>query len=140
MPPISPSFVPSVAPFSPWEPDILPLAVFAGIVVALMGLLLFLSDWLGVKVAGLEKGRPYESGVIPTGPGAFPYPVPFFLIAVFYLIFDVETAYIVSWAVAWEHLGWAGLARMGLFVGILILGLAYAWRRGGLDWDEGGRP
>ena len=140
MPPVSSAFVPSVAPFSPWQPDILPLAVYAAIVLALMGLFLFLSGWLGVKTPGLEKGRPYESGVIPSGPGAFPYPVPFFLMAVFYLLFDVETAYIVSWAAAWEELGVAGFIRMGLFVVILIVSLAYAWRKGGLDWDEGGRP
>lgn len=140
MPPNAPLFNPSASPFSPWQPDILPLAVYTGIVLALMAILLFLSDWLGVKVPGKEKSRPYESGVIPTGPGAFPYPVPFFLIAVFYLLFDVETAYIVSWAAAWDQLGWAGYARMSLFIVILILGLAYAWRKGGLDWDEGDRP
>ena len=133
-------FIPSVQPFSPWQPDILPLAVYAGIVLALMVLLLFLSGWLGVKVPGLEKGRPYESGVIPSGPGVFPYPVPFFLVAVFYLLFDVETAYIISWATAWDELGWAGFARMGVFIVILLLGLGYVWRKGGLDWDEGGRP
>ena len=67
------------------------------LVLGLMGLLLFLAGWLGEKKETPEKLRPYECGVIPTGWARFRYPVPFYLVAVFFLIFDVEAAFIFAW-------------------------------------------
>jgi NADH-quinone oxidoreductase subunit A len=103
-------------------------------VLALIGVLLFLCGWLGEKKKSLEKGRPYECGVIPTGDARFRYPVPFYLVAVFFLIFDVEAAYIFAWAVAFEDLGWSGWLRMTFFIFVLLLSLLYIWKKGGLDW------
>ena len=99
-----------VAPvtLSPWAPGLLSFALFVAIVVGLLALLLFLTGWLGERRPDPEKARPYECGVIPTGGARFRYPVPFYLVAVFFLIFDVEAAFIFSWAVAMEDLGWRG--------------------------------
>jgi len=130
-------FSPLVSAFSPWEPSGLSLAVFGAIVLGLMGAMLLLSGWLGVKTNGEEMRRIYECGVIPTGRAGLRHPVSFFLTAVFFLVFDVETAYIVSWALAWDVAGRAGLAFMAAFILILMLGLAYAWRKGGLDPEQG---
>jgi len=117
-----------------WEPGILSLGLYAGMVLALTGALLFLSGWLGEKRGTLEKRRAYECGMIPAGSARFRYPVPFYLVAVFFLIFDVEAAFIFAWAVAFEELGWTGWLRIVFFITVLLLGLFYVWGKGGLDW------
>ena len=119
---------------SPWEPGVFSVVVFALMVTALIAVLLFVSSWLGEKNSNIEKSRPYESGVIPTGSARLRYPVPFYLVAIFFLLFDVEGAYIFSWAIAWDKLGWAGWLQISFFILVLILGLAYIWKKGGLEW------
>ena len=119
---------------SPWEPGVLSLIVYGILVLGLVAVLLFASSWLGEKKINPEKLRPYESGVIPTGSARLHYPIPFFLVAIFFLIFDVEGAYIFSWAVSCHRLGWSGWLQMSFFIIMLLLGLAYIWRKGGLDW------
>ena len=119
---------------SPWEPGILSLLFYGIMIVALIALLLFIASWLGEKKPNIEKLRPYESGVIPTGSARLRYPVPFYLVAIFFLLFDVEGAYIFAWAIAWEQLGWAGWLQISFFIVVLILGLAYIWKKGGLEW------
>jgi NADH-quinone oxidoreductase subunit A len=72
--------------------------------------------------------------VIPTSGARFRFPVPFYLVAVFFLIFDVETALIFSWAVAMEDLSWRGWLQISFFIIILLVSLIYLWKKGGLDW------
>lgn len=124
----------TVVELSPWEPGVFSLLVYGALVLVLIAVLLFLSAWLGEKKSGVEKARAYESGVIPTGTARLRYPVPFFLVAIFFLIFDVEGAFIFAWAIAWEDLGWAGWLQITFFIAVLILGLVYIWRKGGLEW------
>ena len=119
---------------STWVPGVFSLVIYTIIVFGLIGVLLFLSSWLGEKKPNEEKLRPYESGVIPTGTARLRYPVPFFLVAIFFLIFDVEGAFVFSWAIAWERLGWAGLFQILFFIIVLLVGLIYIWVKGGLDW------
>ena len=108
--------------------------LFGILVLVLIAVLLFISSWIGEKKKQPEKLRPYESGIIPTGTARLRYPVPFYLVAIFFLIFDVEGAYIFSWAVACERLGWAGWLQISFFIILLLFGLVYIWRKGGLDW------
>ena len=119
---------------SPWEPGIFSLVLYSALVLALTALMLFISSWLGVKRINPDKLRPYESGIIPTGSARLRSPVPFYLIAIFFLIFDVEGAYIFAWAVAWHQLGWAGWIQISFFIVVLLIGLIYIWRKGGLTW------
>jgi NADH-quinone oxidoreductase subunit A len=119
---------------SPWEPGIFSLVLYSALVLALTALMLFISSWLGVKRTNPDKLRPYESGIIPTGSARLRSPVPFYLIAIFFLIFDVEGAYIFAWAVAWHQLGWAGWIQISFFIVVLLIGLIYIWRKGGLTW------
>jgi len=120
---------------SPWVPGVFSLVSFTTAVVVMMALLLFVTGWLGDRQTGTNKARPYESGIIPTGTARLRYPVPFFLVAIFFLIFDVEGAFIFSWAAAFRGLGWKGMGQMTFFIFVLILGLIYIWRKGGLSFD-----
>jgi NADH-quinone oxidoreductase subunit A len=125
---------PSIYSLSPWEPGILALGVFTLMGLVLILAFLFLAGWLGEKKPNPEKLRPYECGVIPTGTARFPYPVAFYLIATFFLIFDVEAAYIFSWAVAFDRLGWLGWLQISFFIVVLLVSLFYIWKKGGLEW------
>jgi len=119
---------------SPWEPGIFSLIIYGILVLVFIGVQLFIAFWLGEKKKNKEKLRAYESGVIPTGTARLRYPVPFYMVAIFFLIFDVEAAFIFSWAIAYEDLGWAGWLQISFFIVVLILGLAYIWNKGGLEW------
>ena len=119
---------------SPWEPGFLSLFLYSLMVLGLVVLLLFLAGWLGEKKKSTEKGRPYECGIIPTGSARFAYPVPFYLVAAFFLIFDVEAAFIFSWAISFRQLGWRGWFQIAFFIFVLLVSLLYVWAKGGLDW------
>ena len=122
---------------SPWDPGLLSLVLYGGLVSAAIGVLLFLIFWLGEKKPRPEKQRPYECGIIPSGSAWFRYPVPFYLVAAFFLIFDLETVFIFAWAVAFYELGWMGWLRITFFILVLLLSLFYIWKKGGLDWRTG---
>jgi NADH-quinone oxidoreductase subunit A len=124
----------AIETLSPWEPGFLSLFVFGLMVGALIFLLLFLAFWLGEKKETPEKRMPYECGIIPTGAAQLSYPVPFYLVAVFFLIFDVESAFLFAWAVAFKELGWAGWFQICFFILLLLVGLWYIWKKQGLDW------
>ena len=125
---------------SPWEPGFLSLVVYIFLVFLLMGSILFLTSWLGEKKKTVEKSRPYECGIIPTGSAHPRYPVPFYLVAVFFLIFDLEGAYIFAWAITYDTLGWTGWLQISFFIFVLLLGLIYLWQRGGLEWGSQTKP
>jgi NADH-quinone oxidoreductase subunit A len=103
-------------------------------VLLLLLLILLLTSWLGEKKPSADKLRPYECGVIPTGSAQLRYPVPFYLVAAFFLIFDVETVIIFIWAIAFKPLGWLGWWRISFFIIVLLLSLFYIWKKGGLEW------
>lgn len=125
---------------SPWEPGLLALLTYGAMVFALMAILLFCCAWLGEKKGGREKERAYESGVIPTGHALLQSPAAFYMVAVFFLIFDVEAAFVFSWAVSFYVLGWAGWMQMTFFIVLLLLGLLYVWKKGGLAWGKAALP
>jgi NADH-quinone oxidoreductase subunit A len=116
------------------QPSFYHLLVYTVIAVSLIGVLMLAAWWLGAKRSSVEKQRPYESGVIPESSARLAWPVPFYLVAIFFIIFDVEAAFIFAWAVAWDILGLAGLIQITLFVVILAAGLVWLWLKGGLDW------
>jgi NADH-quinone oxidoreductase subunit A len=128
-------FSPTSTSLSPWEPGMFSLGVYTALVLGLIVLILILTTWLGQKVDTEEKLRPYECGIIPTGMARLHYPVPFYLVATFFLIFDVEAAFIFAWAIALEPLGWAGWLQMSFFIIVLLVSLFYLWQKGGLEWS-----
>lgn len=91
------------------------------------------SQLLGERHQERTTGEPYESGVAPTGSARVRFNANFYLIAVFFVIFDLETLFIISWAIAVRELGWPGYIEIVVFIGILFVALIYLWRVGGLD-------
>ena len=124
----------SIIELTPWQPNLFSLALYTIMVFGLVGVLLFLSGWLGEKKENPEKIRPYECGIIPTGAARLHQPVPFYLVAVFFLIFDVEAIFIFAWSVAFLKLGLAGWLQMSFFIVVLLISLFYIWKKRGLDW------
>ena len=110
------------------------LAVYTIATTALIGVLLFAARWLGSSRHSPEKDIPYESGVIPSGSARLAWPVPFYLVAIFFIVFDVESAFIFLWAVARDLLGLDGLIQITVFIVVLLAGLAWLWKKGALDW------
>ncbi len=120
----------------PGAEDLLTLGLYVLIATGLILLLLILARVLGSRTDSVMKGQPYESAVLPTGEARLREPVPFYLVAIFFIVFDVEAVFIVSWAVAYDLLGWAGFWQISFFIVILFLGLVYLWKMGGLDWGS----
>ncbi len=110
------------------------LLVYLAVVVVLAAGMLVVSWLLGERHREAATDTPYESGMLPTGSARLKFPADFYLIAMFFVIFDLESVFVFAWAIAMHQLGWAGYAEMLVFVGVLLAGLAYLWRVGALDW------
>ena len=111
-----------------------PFVVFFIIVLIIPIGMLALSAVLGQKHNEPSTGTPYEGGIIATGSAHVRFSAKFYLIAMFFVIFDLEGVFIFAWAIAGRELGWGGYCEMLVFVGILVATLIYLWRLGGLDW------
>jgi NADH-quinone oxidoreductase subunit A len=111
-----------------------PLAVYALAVVAMVGGILAISYVLGERHREGATGTPYESGMMTTGSARLRFWADFYLIAMFFVIFDLESIFVFAWAIALRELGWAGLVAAGIFIGVLLAALGYLWRSGALDW------
>jgi NADH-quinone oxidoreductase subunit A len=115
--------------------DYAPLLIYAVIVIAVVGLLITLSNILGPAKPYRSKLLPYESGIVPVGPARKRFSVRFYLTAMLFIIFDVEAVFFYPWAVVLHQLRWYGVIEMLIFIAILAVALAYIWRKGGLEWE-----
>ncbi|MEP9411061.1 MAG: NADH-quinone oxidoreductase subunit A [Candidatus Brocadia sp.] len=93
------------------------------------------SLFLGTRKPTVEKLSPYECGIDPVGSAHERFSVKFYLIAMLFVIFDVEVVFLYPWAVAFKSLGLFGFIEMLIFIGILLVCYLYIWKRGGLEWD-----
>ena len=114
------------------------IAYVAG-VFGLAGFMLGASYLLGGRDHGRAKGEPFESGAVPVGSAQLRMPAKFYLVAMFFVIFDVEAVFLYAWAVSARQSGWAGLLDAAIFIAVLLVALLYIWRTGGLDWAPGRR-
>lgn len=114
-------------------------AVFLLGVFGLIGFMLGLSSLLGSKAWGRSKNEPFESGMLPVGSARLRLSAKFYLVAMLFVIFDVEALFLFAWAVSVRESGWAGLIEATVFIAILLAGLVYLWRIGALDWAPHGR-
>jgi len=114
--------------------ELWPLAVHGAVVIGLAGAMLAVSYVLGERHRERATREPYESGIRATGSARGRLSVDFYLVALLFVVFDLEVAFLFSWAVAAKDLGWGGYAGLVVFVAILAVGLIYEWRRGAFDW------
>ncbi len=111
---------------------VLIIFLFAGVVVIA---LLLISQFLGPSRPTPTKAEPFESGNPPKGDARIRFPVKFYIVAMLFLIFDIEVVFLYPWAIYFRRLGVFGLVEMGLFLLILIVGFIYVWKKGALDWE-----
>ena len=109
-----------------------PLFLYGGLVLVIVLAMLGLSYLAGEKHR--SHGEPFESGIVTVGEGHVRLSAQFYLVAMFFVIFDLEAVFIFAWALTVREVGWPGYIEMLVFVGILLAGLIYLWRMGALDW------
>jgi NADH-quinone oxidoreductase subunit A len=113
----------------------LPLLITFGIAAVVVLLLLMVASKVGPKSVNPAKAEPFESGNPPKGDARIRFSVRFYLIAMLFLIFDLEVVFLYPWAIYFRQLGMFGLVQMGIFLIILTVGYVYVWKKGALDWD-----
>src|SRR5215471_5230461 len=116
------------------SPEFWSAAVYVVAVIALCGIMLGLSAVLGGKSGARARNEPFESGVVSASPERLRLSAKFYLVAVFFVIFDVEALFLYAWSISLRESGWAGFAEAFVFIAILVVSLYYLARIGALDW------
>jgi NADH-quinone oxidoreductase subunit A len=113
-----------------------PLVVYFVLVIFLVTLTLVVSYLLGQRHSEPATGEPYEGGIVSEGSARVRLSVRYYLIAMFFVVFDLEAVFLFAWAGAIRELGWTGYCEVLLFVGVLVAALLYLWKTGALDWSR----
>jgi NADH-quinone oxidoreductase subunit A len=113
----------------------LPILIFIAIGGALGVIAQIIGHILSPKRPYPEKNSAYECGFAAFDDARLPFDVRYYLVAVLFIIFDLETAFLVPWAVVFRKIGWFGMISMGIFLGLLIIGFIYEWKKGALEWE-----
>jgi NADH-quinone oxidoreductase subunit A len=111
-----------------------PLGVFFGCAVTVVVLMMAVSFMLGQRHTGRVTGEPFESGMPLTGDARIRFSIKYYLVAMFFVVFDVEALFIFAWAVSVREVGWQGYVEMVIFIGVLLAALIYLWKLGALEW------
>jgi len=114
--------------------NLLPLIIYFGAVVAVTGIMLGGAYLLGQRHRAKAADEPFESGIVPTGDVNIRFSVQFYLLAIFFVIFDMESVFLFAWSVALQEAGWSGFIEALIFISVLIAALIYLWAIGALDW------
>jgi NADH-quinone oxidoreductase subunit A len=110
------------------------LSAYFAFVTSLVAVVLVVSYLLGPRHSEPATGEPYEGGIVSEGSARVRFSVRYYLIAAFFVVFDLEAVFLFAWAVAARELGWNGYCEVLLFVGVLFAALIYLWKIGALDW------
>ena len=113
----------------------LPIVVFIGVAIAIGGALLVAPFIVAYKQPDVEKLSAYECGFAAFDDARMKFDVRFYLVAILFIIFDLEVAFLFPWAVAFKSIGWFGFWSMMVFLGVLTVGFIYEWKKGALEWD-----
>ena len=113
----------------------LPIALMFLLGTGFAAVMMWFSWLIAPKNPTPEKLAPYECGIVPLQEPAERFPVKFYLVAMLFVIFDVEIIFLFAWAVRFDQFGWAGILAVGIFIALLAETLVYAWKRGALDWN-----
>lgn len=125
----------NAAVYSEYLTRYFPIALFLLAVVGFALVTLWISFFVHPKFASAEKSSPYECGSEPISDARMPFPVRYYIIAMLFVIFDVEIMFLYPWAVAFDQIGLFGLVEMVIFILLFIVGYIYAWRKQALEWD-----
>jgi NADH-quinone oxidoreductase subunit A len=115
--------------------EYIPVLIFLGVAAALGGVLLALGFLIGRGRKDPEKLSPYECGFEAFDDSRMKFDVRYYLVAILFIIFDLEIAFLFPWAVSLDAVGRFGIAAMGIFLAILVVGFVYEWKKGALEWD-----
>ena len=115
--------------------EYVPLIIITTLAVILAILVVILGALFGPRRPTARKSAPYESGMTPFGAAQRRITVRYYLVAMLFILFDVETIFFLPWAVAFRQLGLFGLIEMFIFIGVLLVGYVYAWKKGALEWE-----
>jgi NADH-quinone oxidoreductase subunit A len=115
--------------------EYMPIAILVILAALLAVLVVSLGHLFGPRHPTQRKSLPYESGMTPFGPGTRRMPVRFYMVAVLFILFDIEVVFFLPWAIVFRQLGLFGLIEMLIFVLILVVGYIYAWKKGALEWE-----
>jgi NADH-quinone oxidoreductase subunit A len=115
--------------------EYLPILIFLAVAGALGTLLLALGFLFGPRRPDHEKLSAYECGFEPFEDSRMKFDVRYYLVAILFIVFDLEIAFLFPWAVALDTIGVVGLAAMGVFLLVLVVGFVYEWKKGALEWD-----
>lgn len=121
------------------EASLLPFVIYTVAVLLLVATMLLLSWVLGQRRANAATNTPFESGVLPVGSSQLRLSVEFYLVAILFVIFDLETVFILAWAVAFFELGWSGFIAVAIFILLLVVALIYELSTGALNWGNKSR-
>jgi NADH-quinone oxidoreductase subunit A len=113
----------------------LPLLLLFGVALVTAVGMVVLTQILNPRRPTPQKEMPYESGMIPLGDTRARFSVKFYMVAISFIVFDLETIFLIPWAVQARALGWGAFLAMTMFVIVLAVGLLYEWKKGGLEWD-----
>mgnify|MGYP003449503022 FL=1 len=113
----------------------LPILIFIGVAIAFFTVVMFLGQLVRPNRPYRAKMAPYERGSPLFQDARVQFPMRYYIVAMLFVIFDIEIVYMFPWAVAFSKLGFVGLAEMVTFIGILVVGFWYAWKKGALEWD-----
>ena len=112
-----------------------PILILIILVAGFAAFTILLSSFLGPKRKTQTKLNPYECGLDPVGTARSRFSIKFYVIAMIFIIFDIEALFLYPWAVIYRELGLFGLVEMGIFILILLLGFVYIWKKGALEWE-----
>ena len=115
--------------------DYIPIFLFFLVAVGFALITIFLSAIIGKRKVTPQKMLPYECGMDPIGEARKPFSVKFYIIAMHFIIFDTEAVFLYPWAVIFKELKIFGLVEMAVFIGILLVGFIYVWKKGALEWE-----
>lgn len=113
-----------------------PLSLYFALVMIVAAFMLGASYFLGPRHSDRATGEPYEAGILSEGSARVRFSAKFYLVAMLFVIFDLEAVFIFAWAIAGRELGWQGYWGFLVFTAVLVLGLIYEWRLGALDWGS----
>ena len=114
--------------------DLLQLIIYFAAIVLITAIMLGGAHLLGQRHRSKAADEPFESGIVPTGGIQIRFSVQFYLLAIFFVIFDMESVFLFAWSVALQESGWSGFIEALIFIGVLLAALIYLWAIGALDW------